>query len=93
MLVPKQIITCCRLLQKETFENEPLSVVYFIRSLDNLGYLLTPRLYISCKMGSDYGVPDADNLDRRITKYKRWLIPIQVNKENTSKHVLYSHSF
>ena len=40
MLVPKQIITCCRLLQKETFENEPLrgTVVYFIRSLDNFDY-------------------------------------------------------
>ena len=29
-------------------------------------------------MGSEYGVPDADNLDRRITKYKWWLIPMQV---------------
>ena len=39
-------------------------------------------------MGSEYGVPDADNLDRRITKYKWWLIPIQVrkvSKKGTSK--------
>ena len=33
-------------------------------------------------MGSEYGVPDADNLDRRITKYKWWLIPMQVCKRN-----------
>ena len=29
-------------------------------------------------MGSDYGVPDADKLDRRITRYKWWLVPMQV---------------
>jgi len=29
-------------------------------------------------MGSDYGVPDADKLDRRITRYKWWLVPMQI---------------
>ena len=35
-------------------------------------------------MGSDYGVPAADNLDGRITKYKKWLIPIQVRCKHTN---------
>ena len=39
-------------------------------------------------MGSDYGVPDADKLDRSITTYKRWLVPIQVrNVHYRSTHL------